>query len=101
MPTVRGGLPRYAVSTDRILVIRDEAQSGTNSGRDGFQRLSEMIERGEDEILAVDDQSRLTRTDNVSACIQDLVFAGGGSSPSARASTPTGKAGSWGSRPSR
>jgi site-specific DNA recombinase len=75
--TVRRDLARFGVPTDRILVIRDEAQSGTKSGREGFQRLSEMIKRGEVEVLAVDDQSRLTRADNASAFIQDLVFACG------------------------
>jgi site-specific DNA recombinase len=75
--TVRRDLARFGVPTDGILVIRDEAQSGTKSGRDGFQRLSGMIGRGEVEVLAVDDQSRLTRADNASAFIQDLVFSGG------------------------
>jgi DNA invertase Pin-like site-specific DNA recombinase len=74
---VRRDLPRFGVSGAGALVIRDEAESGTRSSRDGFQQLLGMIARGEVAVLAVDDQSRLSRADNAYSLIQDLVFAGG------------------------
>jgi hypothetical protein len=74
---IRRDLPRFGVPMQNVLVIRDEAESGTKSSRDGFQQLQAMISRGEVAVLAVDDQSRLTRADNASTFIQDLVFAGG------------------------
>jgi site-specific DNA recombinase len=75
--SVRRDLPGFGVCTEDALVIRDEAESGTKSSRDGYQQLLAMIARGEVSVLAVDDQSRLTRADNASAFIQDLVYAGG------------------------
>jgi DNA invertase Pin-like site-specific DNA recombinase len=74
---VRRDLARFDVAADGALVIRDEAESGAKSSRDGYQQLQAMIARAEVGVLAVDDQSRLTRADNASAFIQDLVFAGG------------------------
>lgn len=74
---VRRDLPRFGVSGEGALVIRDEAESGTRSSRDGLQQLLAMVARGEVAVLAVDDQSRLSRADNAYAFIQDLVFAGG------------------------
>ena len=75
--TVRSDLIRFGVPLKDCLVIRDEAESGTKSNRDGYQLLLAMIARGEVAVLAVDDQARLTRADNASSFIQDLVFAGG------------------------
>ena len=73
----RRDLPRFGVAADGALVIRDEAESGTKSSRDGFRTLVEMMACGEMGILAVDDQSRLSRADNVFCFILDVVFAGG------------------------
>jgi site-specific DNA recombinase len=75
--SVRRDLPAFGVCPQNAFIIRDEAESGTKSSRDGFQQLLAMIARGEVGILAVDDQSRLTRADNASAFIQDLVYSGG------------------------
>ena len=75
--SVARDLPAFGVCPENALVIRDEAESGTKSSPDGFQQLLAMIARGEVGVLAVDDQSRLTRADNASAFIQDLVYAGG------------------------
>ena len=72
---IRIGLARLGVNADGAVVIRDEAESGTKVTRDGFQQLSELAARGAVAILAVDDQSRLTRAENAYAFIQDLVFA--------------------------
>lgn len=74
---VRACLARMGIDTSDTLVLKDEAQSGTKSNRDGFARLTEMIHRGEVSLLAVDDQARLSRADNACAFIQDLVFHGG------------------------
>lgn len=72
----RTGLARKGI--ERVdLVIRDEAESGTKADRPGFQRLIAMIRAGCVGILAVDDQSRLTRGDDAMAFIKDLVYAGG------------------------
>ena len=76
---VRAALARLGVAPagGEVVVINDEAESGTKTARDGFQQLSEMVKRGEVAVLAVDDQSRLTRADNAYAFVQDVVFAGG------------------------
>jgi DNA invertase Pin-like site-specific DNA recombinase len=74
---VRAGLARKGIDPTNAVVLRDEAESGTKVARDGFQQLCELIARGEVAILAVDDQSRLTRANNAFAFITDLVFAGG------------------------
>ncbi len=74
---VRAGLARLGITAADAVVVRDEAESGTKTARDGFQQLRKMIAHDEVAVLAVDDQSRLTRSDNAYAFIQDLVFAGG------------------------
>lgn len=74
---VRAALARLGVCGFEIVVIYDEAESGTKTDRDGFRQLRDMVARGEVAVLAVDDQSRLTRAENAYAFIQDLVFAGG------------------------
>lgn len=74
---IRAGLARRVIDAAGAVVIRDEAESGTRTDRDGFQQLREMIARGEVAVLAVDDQSRLTRAGNAFSFIQDLVFSGG------------------------
>lgn len=74
---VRAVLMRFGYAADDIIVITDEAESGTKTAREGFQLLRMMILRGEVAVVAVDDQSRLARDNNAFAFIQDLVFAGG------------------------
>lgn len=74
---VRAGLARFGIDTSDAVVIRDEAESGTKTARQGFQQLQTMVAHGEVAVLAVDDQSRLTRADNAYAFINDLVYAGG------------------------
>jgi len=74
---IRAGLVRLRIDPTNAIVIRDEAESGTKTARDGFQQLSAMVARGEVAVLAVDDQARLTRAENAFAFITDLVFAGG------------------------
>lgn len=74
---VRAGLTRKGIDPTNAVILRDEAESGTKVARDGFQQLCDMVARGEVGVLAVDDQSRLTRADNAFAFITDLVYAGG------------------------
>jgi site-specific DNA recombinase len=71
------GLVRFGIDAQDGLVIEDKAESGTKTNRVGFEKLSPMIKRGEVSILAVDDQSRLSRADNASSFITDLVYSGG------------------------
>lgn len=74
---VRAALARSGIDATKAVVRKDEAQSGTRADRDQFEKLAQMIVRGEVTILAVDDQARLSRANNVSAFIQDLVYSGG------------------------
>jgi site-specific DNA recombinase len=74
---VREGLTRMGIDHSNAIVIIDEAQSGTKVDRDGFVRLKEMANAGEIAILAVDDQSRLSRSNNVFAFVTDLKYNGG------------------------
>lgn len=75
---VRHGLPRFGVDPTPALVLKDEAESGTKSTRDGgFEELCALIRRGEVGVLAVDDQSRLSRAENAYQFVQDLVYHGG------------------------
>lgn len=74
---VRAALARLDIDTTHIFVINDEAESGTKTDREKFEQLKAMVANDEVYILAVDDQSRLSRADNVSGFIQDLVYHGG------------------------
>ena len=74
---VRAGLDKLGVDHSDAVVIRDEAESGTNAFRVGFRKIEAMARSGEISILAVDDQSRLTRGANALAFLQDLVYSGG------------------------
>jgi site-specific DNA recombinase len=74
---VREGLARKGIDATNALVIHEEGESGTRSDRAGFGQIVEMVARKEDLLLAVDDQSRFSRADNVFSFITDLVFVGG------------------------
>ena len=74
---VRDGLTRLGIDHSHAIVLADEAISGTKSDRPNFQILLAMIERGEVSILAVDDQSRLTRGFDAMEIIQNIQFHGG------------------------
>ena len=73
---VREGLARRGIDTREIVVIQDRAESGTKTDRPGLTQLLRMVERGEVAVLAVDDQSRLSRSDNASCVINDLDYNG-------------------------
>lgn len=74
---VRTGLAARGINAGDAVVIRDEAESGTKTNREGFQQLCAMVARGEVAVVAVDTQSRLTRGENAHAFVKDLVYAGG------------------------
>ena len=73
---VRRALPARDVNPDRALVLHDRAESGTLADRPVMQQLHQMIDRGEVGVLAVDDQARFSRGDNVFQLITDLVYSG-------------------------
>ncbi len=74
---VREALTRMGIDHSKAIVIHDEAESATKTFRDEFARLEAMMQAGQIGILAVDDQSRLSRADNAFAFITDLVYSGG------------------------
>ena len=74
---VRSALLRMGIDSVDAVVVNDRAESGTKASREGFCRLVEMIRTNAISILAVDDQSRLSRAENAFAFIKDLVFGGG------------------------
>ncbi len=74
---IRAALAGLGFPPDRILVICDEAESGTKADRQGFQKLLGLIAARQVAVLAVDDQSRLSRGGNAYSLVQDLVYAGG------------------------
>jgi DNA invertase Pin-like site-specific DNA recombinase len=74
---IRAALDRLGIDHQNALVLRDEGESGTKLSRDGFARLHQLVYGGQVRLLAVDDQSRLSRADNAFAFIQDLVYHDG------------------------
>jgi site-specific DNA recombinase len=74
---VRAGLARKGIDSSGFRVIHDRAESGTKNDRAQFEELRGMIQRDEVGILAVEDQSRLTRADNACCFITDLVYSRG------------------------
>jgi site-specific DNA recombinase len=74
---VRVGLAKKGIDATNAVVIHEDAESGTKSDRTGFSQIAEMVARKESFLLAVDDQSRFSRADNVFSFITDLVFVGG------------------------
>ena len=73
---VRRALPAKGVNPIRALVLHDRAESGTLADRPVMQELHQMIDRGRIGVLAVDDQGRFSRGDNVFQLITDLVYSG-------------------------
>jgi site-specific DNA recombinase len=74
---IRTALTHKGIAQTGLLVLRDEAQPGMVEDRRVYSWLVEQIKAGKIGLLAVDDQGRLSRGDNVSALLQDLMFAGG------------------------
>ena len=74
---VRQGLALKGIDAADFEVIDDLAASGTKNNRLQFDQLRDRIQRGEINILAVDDQARFSRADNAFSFITDLAYAGG------------------------
>lgn len=74
---VRAGLDKLGIDHSNAVVIRDEAESGTKTCREGFIQIEAMSRSRQISILAVDDQSRLTRGANALSFLQDIVCFGG------------------------
>lgn len=74
---IRRDLPAKGVDPTGAIVLEDRAESGTLIDRPAMQRLLGMIDRCEIGVLAVDDQGRFSRADNVFQIITDLVYSGG------------------------
>jgi len=74
---VRKGLALKGIDAADFEVVNDRAASGTKNNRLLFDQLRDRIQRGEINILAVDDQARFSRADNAFTFITDLVYAGG------------------------
>ena len=72
---VREHLDRHGIDQTHVAVISDEGISGTRDDRPGLQKLMAMIKRGEVALVAVDEQSRLSRSMGAAALIQDLTYA--------------------------
>src|SRR5690348_17010902 len=75
--TAREHLTRIGIAVTDAMMIRDEGISGEREDRPGFKRVKEMLYSDRISILAVVDQSRLSRGVNAKALITDLVFHGG------------------------
>ncbi len=74
---VKAVLMRLGVPLNNLLVLRDEAESGTKINRDAFVHLMGMVRAGSVRLLAVDDQARFSRADQAFSLINDVVFHGG------------------------
>ncbi len=64
------------INDSSAVVIEDAAQSGTKTMREGFQKMLSMANAGQISVVGVDDQARLSRTDDAVGQIRDLVFLG-------------------------
>jgi DNA invertase Pin-like site-specific DNA recombinase len=95
---VREALSRMGIDHASAVVIHDQAETGTATYRDEFQRLESMLAAKEIGLLAVADQARLTRADNAFAFIMDVVFSGGRFVSTGEGSTPPSQAGNSVSR---
>ncbi|MCZ7647992.1 MAG: recombinase family protein [Planctomycetota bacterium] len=74
---VRAALDQKGIDHSQAEVIRDEAISGTKETREGYARILEAVRRKERLIVAVDDQSRLSRNDMAKLIIKRIIFHGG------------------------
>ncbi len=73
----RDGLDRRGIPLGNFIVLSDEAMSGTCEARPGFQQLKKLMHSKRLGIVVVTEQSRLSRGDNTTALIKDIIFHGG------------------------
>lgn len=62
---------------ENAIELSDEAISGKHSNRPGYQKLMAMIDKGEVELLAVDDLSRFSRMDEIGTLWDKMEVYGG------------------------
>lgn len=73
----RDGLERMRIPHGHFKLIKDEAISGTQDSRPGFDEIKDLMRSGRLGKLVVTEQSRLSRGDNAKALIKDILFHGG------------------------
>ncbi len=75
----RNGLTQKRLDHRNAVILADKIVSGEVVDRTGFQQLEGMIARGEVAVLAVDNQSRLTRAgaSDAYSIVKDVVYHGG------------------------
>ena len=73
----RDELNRMGLDHSDFKVICDEAISGMSESRPGFAELKELLYSGRLGIAIVSEQSRLSRGDNTTSLLKDIVFRGG------------------------
>lgn len=73
---VRRGLAQLGIDLRDVKVVHDKAIPGSRDDRHGFQEVMAMAKSNQVAVVAVDEQSRFSRSGNASAFIQDLVFYG-------------------------
>ena len=72
----RDHLERMGIAHDHFELVKDEAISGTQDSRPGYDQLKELIQSGRLGKLVVTEQSRLTRGDNAKSMIKDIITEG-------------------------
>jgi site-specific DNA recombinase len=73
----RDALNRMGLDNLDFEVIRDEAISGISESRPGLVEIHKLISSSRLGVLIVAEQSRLTRGDNATSVIKDIVYHGG------------------------
>jgi DNA invertase Pin-like site-specific DNA recombinase len=73
---VRALLRRVGIDDADAIVIHDRAESGTKNDRPGFLRALGEIKQDLVSVVCVDDQSRMSRNDDVIGVIKDIVYHG-------------------------
>ena len=73
----RDALQRMGLDHMEFRVITDEALKGTSESRPGFVEVKGFINAGHLGILIVAEQSRLSRGDNTTSLVKDIIFQDG------------------------
>src|SRR5262249_18315786 len=71
---VREMLRRMGIDDSDAIVINDQAESATTNDRPGFLEVFRLIHDGLVSLVAVDDQARASRGDDVMGVVRDMVY---------------------------
>ena len=71
---VREHLNKIGIDSSKAPVLRDEAMSGLRNDRPGSLDIKRLVDAGQISVLAVYEQSRLSRGYEARKIIQDLQF---------------------------